>query len=175
MVAEINRPTPEGGKIAGLFHNFTVVEQALEAAEQLGYERQSVHLVTQEDERLLAADETPAEPERGRRPGEGPWRGALVGGFCGAFFGGLLGLWLAGLEVVAVNPAIAALLAGSVCFFVGLYFGSLFGVGLPEGTEKEAQDKVDRGAYLLSLSPRSRDDADRLRNEWHRLGGEVMG
>ena len=174
MAQEINMPTPEGGKVAGLFHDEDTVERALSAAEQLGYERASIHLVTQEDGTARAADETPAEPVRGNVPGEGPWRGAWLGALLGALLCGMAGLLLAATEWVPFGSLTTGLLAGLFGGVSGFYLGSLLGVSLPEGREQAAQTAVERGAILLSISPRSADDAERLKRAWGRLGAEVL-
>lgn len=171
---EINMPTAEGGKVAGLFPNEGAVERALTAAEELGYERANVHLVTQETNAQQAADETPAAPERGATSKGGPWQGALIGAAICALLGVSLGLFLNGAGVIAIGPVLAALLAGGVGAVAGLYIGSLLGVGLPEGREKTAQKAVQRGAILLSVSPRTAADAQRLKDEWGRLGARVI-
>lgn len=171
---EINMPTAEGGKVAGLFPNEGAVEQALTAAEQLGYERANIHLVTQASEAQRAADETPAEPERGAKADGGPWRGAMIGAAVCALIGVMAGLFLNGAGLVTLGPLLAALIAGGAGAVAGLYIGSLFGVGLPEGREKAAQRAVQRGAILLSISPRTAADAERLKDEWGRLGARVV-
>jgi hypothetical protein len=174
MADTINMPTTEGGKVAGLFHDEEVVERALTAAEQLGYDRTSIHVVTPLDDPARAADETPAEPVRGDVPGEGPWRGALIGAVIGALVGVMTGLLLNGAGVISLNPLLAALVAGLIGGVPGFYLGSLLGVSLPEWREKSAQTAVEHGAFLLSVSPRSADDAERLKREWGRLGAEVL-
>lgn len=174
MMNEVNMPTASGGKVAGLFYNEAAVERALSAAERLGYERATVHLVTQETTDQSAADETPAEPVRGDQPGGGPWRGALIGAVVCALLGVMVGLFLNGAGVIGLGPILAAVIAGGAGAVIGLYLGSLLGIGLPEGREKMAQKEVEQGAVLLSISPRTEADAERLKNEWGRLGAQVM-
>lgn len=175
MVSNINAETVHAGKVAGRFKPGANVAQAIHAAEHLGYSRGDIQVISRSNmDRHNPADAAPAEPVRGNHPTQGPWFGAMLGAVLGGALGVITGLFLPPMMGLTVRPLLLALLLGGLLALIGFYLGSLLGVGLPEGREKEFQEAVEEGEVLLSLNPRTEADAAKIKHEWRQLGAEEV-
>lgn len=175
MVNNMSAETAHAGKVAGRFKSGANIAQAIHAAEDLGYSRGDIQVISRGNmDRHNPADAAPAERVRGNYPMQGPWFGAMLGAVLSGALGIVTGLFLPPMMGLAVRPLLLALLLGGLLALIGFYLGSLLGVGLPEGREKEFQKAVEEGEVLLSLNPRTEADAAKIKREWKQLGAEEV-
>lgn len=167
----------EARLVTGLFLDRDSAERAYQAVTELGYEHSDVNLVMSDDtrKRYFSGDHT-TETELGSKAAEGAGIGGAIGGALGAIAGALAAagttLVLPGVGLVIAGPIAAALAGAGAGGATGGIIGALVGWGIPEERVKHYESGLKKGGILLSVQPRSDDDAKRFEQKWKDSRGE---
>ncbi|MDB5990472.1 MAG: hypothetical protein JWQ10_1875 [Herbaspirillum sp.] len=163
--------------VTGLFLDRDSAERAYQAVTELGYERSDVNLVMSDDTRKrYFSDDNTTETELGSKAAEGAGIGGAIGGALGAIAGAIAAagttLVLPGVGLAIAGPIAAALAGAGAGGATGGIIGALVGWGIPEERVKHYESGIKKGGILLSVQPRSDDDAKRFEQKWKDSRGE---
>ncbi|HZS09171.1 MAG TPA: hypothetical protein VFD58_30330 [Blastocatellia bacterium] len=165
--------------VSGLFRDKASAERAWDALVDLGYSRdESSVVLSDETHNRYFRIENPADAE----PGSKALESAGVGGAIGTAVGGLLGalaaigtsIALPGLGIVIAGPIAAALAGAGAGGVTGGLIGALVGSGMPEERAKYYEEGIKGGGVLISVTPHTAAEAERIERVWQEYGGEVV-
>ncbi len=158
--------------VSALFHDRDSAERAYQAITERGYTRDDINVVMSDETRRrhFEADTTPLRTELGSKAAEGAGIGGAIGGTIGAIAAALAAVGttiaLPGLGLVIAGPLVAGLAGAGAGAATGGLVGALIGWGLPEERVKEYETGVREGAILMSVKPRTEEDARYLEQHW---------
>lgn len=166
--------------VTALFPDRDAAERAYQVVVDRGYRREDVNVLMSEStrHRLFPADE--ARPtELGTKAAEGTGVGASIGGALGALVAGIAAagttLAIPGLGLVIAGPLAAALAGAGLGGTAGGLVGALIGWNIPEERVKAYESGLRDGGILLSLRPRSEEDARYVEAQWQAMQGRTAG
>lgn len=164
-------------QVTGLFLDRDSAERAYQTVTELGYHRDDVNLVMSDDTRKrYFSDPDSTSTELGSKAAEGAGIGGAIGGTLGAIAGAIAAagttLVLPGLGLVIAGPIAAALAGAGAGGATGGIIGALVGWGIPEERVKHYASGIKEGGILMSVRPRSDDDARRFEKDWKDSQGE---
>lgn len=165
--------TTESGYLTGTFRDRESAERAYNALLQRGYDRDEINVVMSD----MTQKRYFVDPlaDRGSKAAEGGMTGAAVGGAAGAIAGVLAmagTLAIPGLGIVLAGPLAAGLAGLGAGAATGGVVGTLIGAGIPENQAKVYEQDIKRGNILVSVRPRTEEDA-RFIEDVLREHGEV--
>lgn len=153
-----------------MFRNRDAAERAWYQLHERGYQSQDVDLLMSEDTRERHFGETTPVTDLGNKAMEGAGTGSAIGGTIGAIAGAIAAigttLIVPGIGLVLAGPIAAALAGAGAGGLAGGLIGALVGRGIPEDRAKIYEDDIRSGGILISVKPKSTEDADYLRNSW---------
>ncbi len=164
--------------LTALFTNSDAAESAYEACVNRGYATGDINVVVSEGTRSkILGEDDEAKAELASPKAEGGELGGPTGGRVGilvtifAAVGAAIAIptvgFLAGPVAVALAAAGAAGLAGGL-------IGALGDWGVPKERLEEYQAGIRKGAILVMVAPKSDQDAEAIRDEWTKLGGQKI-
>jgi hypothetical protein len=173
--------------ITAMFRDFRQAEQAYRAAADLGYAASDINVLMSGDtrQRYLAGTSasTPLAKKAAESAPESSKTAATLGGPAGGTMGTVApaiaavgaALLIPGLGLAVAGPiAIALTAAGTVGVATGL-IGALTNWGIPKDRAEHYESGVRRGAIVIGVSTRSREDARMLAQHWQAAGGDMIG
>jgi hypothetical protein len=165
--ATATQSTP--GMMTGQFNDKQSLEAAYQSLRDQGYTEEEINVVMSDDTRKkFYANDT--DSEIGSKAAEGTGVGGAIGGTLGAIIAGVAAigtnLVLPGVGLVVWGPLAAALAGAGAGGLAGGLVGALVGWGIPEDHAKLYEEGIKNGGTVLGVTPRSADEADRLRTEW---------
>jgi hypothetical protein len=179
MDESVKAHLPADKSLSGVFHDKKAAEIAYGVLQEMGYGEDEVSVLMSDEARVRYFPSLGLKGEvLGDKINEGPGLGSIVGAGAGTALGAILAaaasLAVPGLGVVVVGP-LAAVLTGAVLGGLsGGLLGSLLGVGFSEEHAKTFEDKIKQGNIIISLNPRSEDDAEKIIQQWRDAGGEII-
>lgn len=165
--------------VTALFPSRESAERAYQQVVDRGYRREDVDVQMSEETRHRLF------PMSGDRA-SGPASRAAVGTGLGAGVGGALGaiaaamaavgttLTIPSMGLVVAGPLVAALAGAGLLGTVGGVLGALIGWRLPVERIKALDAGLREGGILLSLRPRSEEDARYIDAQWQALKGRPV-
>lgn len=156
--------------VFGSFLDRESAEQAYGVAERMGYDR--------EDFNILMSNETkdryfPEDVRFKSKVAEGASAGAAIGGTAVGVVGALVAIGttiaLPGFGLVLAGPLVAGLAGAGAGGIAGGLIGALVGWGIPENDARQYEKDIRDGRIVMSITPKSDDDAADLQEEWDRL------
>lgn len=160
----------ERGMLTGMFSDRESSENAYNALQERGYEKDDINLVMSEDTRKNHFTDEVEETEIGTKAAESAGKGSAIGGTIGAIAGvvAAIGTTLAipGLGIVIAGPIAAGLAGAGAGGITGGIVGALVGSGIPEARAKLYEDGIKEGNIVIGVQPRNDDDAKYLENNW---------
>jgi hypothetical protein len=155
--------------ITGLFRDLDKANRAYQTLIDLGYDQTSVNVVMTDKTRdQWYRTQTPIEVEHGNKALEGASVGGAIGGTVGA------AITLPGIGLVIAGPIAAALAGAGAGGLTGGVIGALVGAGIPEERAKNLEKGITGGGVLISVSPRSESDAQKIERDWKEIGGQFV-
>ncbi|MFZ6647373.1 hypothetical protein ACO0LO_16735 [Undibacterium sp. TJN25] len=169
------RPAPR--LVSGLFPDRESAEHAYQSIVDRGYSRSEVNVIMSDDTRKrYFSGTTSAETELGSKAAEGAGIGGAIGGALGAIGAALAtvgtSIVIPGLGLVIAGPVVAALAGAGAGGLAGGLVGALIGWGIPEERVKLYEAGVKNGGILMSVRPRTEQDALYLESQWKTQRGE---
>jgi hypothetical protein len=156
--------------MTGLFPDRDSAERAYGALTERGYGGRDVNLAMSEDTRQRYFATGSADTELGNKAAEGAGVGGAIGGTIGAIAAAVaaIGTSLAipGLGLVIAGPAAAALAGAGAGAATGGLLGALIGWNLPEERVRHYDEGIRNGGILMSVRPRSDEDARYIEQRW---------
>ena len=165
--------------VTGLFRDLDKANRAYQAVVDLGYAKESINVVMSDETRdRFFLKDRPLATERGNKALEGAGVGGAIGGAVGALLGAIATIGativVPGLGLVVAGPIAAVLAAAGAGSLTGGIIGTLVGAGIPEERAKHYEQGIKGGGVLISVTPRTEADAERIEQEWKRIGGELV-
>lgn len=157
------------GMMTGQFNDKQSLEAAYQSLRDQGYTEEEINVVMSDDTRKkFYANDT--DSEIGSKAAEGTGVGGAIGGTLGAIIAGVAAigtnLVLPGVGLVVWGPLAAALAGAGAGGLAGGLVGALVGWGIPEEHAKVYEEGIKNGGTVLGVTPRSADEAAKLRTEW---------
>lgn len=174
------RQTATGQKslVTGLFRDKQDAEQAYQAAIRRGYQSKDLNLVMTDETRKRYFAGEQVETELGTKATEGMGVGGAIGSAVGGIAGAIAAvgtsLAIPGLGLVVAGPLAAAIAGMGAGGAAGSLVGGLIGLGIPDERVKHYDKGIKEGGILLSVQPRSEDDAQFLEKQWKESHGEQV-
>ncbi len=167
----------ESSLVTGMFRDRDSAERAYQVVKDRGYDRDDVNIVMSDDTRKrYFSDNGGKQTELGNKAAEGAGVGGAIGGTLGAIAGALAALGtsiaLPGLGIVIAGPLAAGLAGAGAGGLTGGLVGALVGWGIPEERVKEYEAGIKEGGILISVRPRTEDDARYFQESWKMNQGE---
>ncbi|MBB2488007.1 hypothetical protein H5407_22455 [Mitsuaria sp. WAJ17] len=162
--------------VTALFPDRESAERAYQQVMDRGYRREDVSVMMSDEtrHRLFPATGAPTT-ELGSKAAEGTGVGASIGGALGAIAAAIAAagttLAIPGLGLVIAGPLAAALAGAGLGGTAGGLVGALIGWSIPEERVKAYESGLREGGILLSLKPRSEEDARHVDAQWLALQG----
>lgn len=161
--------------VSGLFMSRELTEQAIEAIERLGYDRNHFNVMMSRETSERDFSREPLETERGNKALEGLGIGGVFGGVIGALLAGFASfgatIALPAFGLLLAGPIIAVLVGAGAGGFFGGVLGAFIGAGVPRERVKEFEEGLRGGGILISVVPNSDRDGERIAGAWTLLGG----
>lgn len=163
--------------VSGLFKDKHSAERAYDLIVDRGYTREETSVVMSEETHKRHFQRRGADTELGNKALEGVGVGGAIGATVGGLFGALAAIGtsvaLPGLGIVVAGPLIAALSGAGAGGVAGGLIGALVGSGIPEERARHYEAGIKGGGILISVAPRTADDAQWIEREWRNLGGDL--
>ncbi len=150
--------------VIGSFHERATAEAAVDRLAALGYARDAVSVVMNEETRTRdfghdGAVTHEGATDRGASMAKGAAGGGMIGGTLGALVAAVVGTGAVGLTVATggvaapfiAGPLAAALAAGGAGAAAGSVIGGLIGAGMPEADAKRVDQDVAAGHIVVSV------------------------
>ena len=163
--------------MTSMFRDREAAEQAYGCLAGRGYEDKDVSLLMSDETRARCFPAHAAvKTEFHTKAAEGAGVGAVAGGGLGALLAGLAaaGIAVPGLPIIAFGPLAAAIAGGATGGVAGALAGALIGYGIPEERAKLYDRGIAEGGIVMSVTPRSDEDADYIAREWRNARGEQI-
>jgi hypothetical protein len=156
--------------LTAMFRNRDAAERAWYSLHERGYRAEDVDVLMSEDTRTRHFGEETPETELGTKAMEGAGTGSAIGGTLGAIAGAVAAigttLIIPGIGLVLAGPIAAALAGAGAGGLAGGLIGALVGRGIPEDQAKRYEDDIRQGGIVISVKPKSAEDADYLHRSW---------
>lgn len=162
--------------ITGSFDDRATAEEAVQRLTALGYARDEVSVMMNEDTRTRHFGDgehagIAGTNDRGSNIAKGAAGGGMVGGTLGAVVAAVVGTGAVGLTVATAGaaapfiagPLAAVLAAGGAGAAAGSIIGALVGAGMPEADAKRVDTDVARGHIVVSVNADDSDAAEARR------------
>jgi len=153
-----------------MFRSRDAAERAWYALHERGYGKEDVDLLMSEDTRNTHFAHSANDTELGNKAMEGAGTGSAIGGTLGAIAGAVAAigttLVIPGFGIVLAGPIAAALAGAGAGGLAGGLIGALVGRGIPEEHAQRYEDDIRSGGIVISVKPKTSEDADYLRNSW---------
>lgn len=165
--------------VTGLFRDRDSAERAYQAVSTRGYGKDEINLVMSDEtrEKFFSKSDN-FETELGSKAAEGAGIGGAVGGTLGAIAAAIAAvgtsLAIPGLGLVIAGPLAAAVAGAGAGGLTGGLVGALIGAGIPEARVKEYEAGINEGGVLMSVTPRSEEDAVHFEQQWKNASGEKV-
>lgn len=180
MAIDTNAQTsvPTSNLVSALFRSREDAERAYHALEARGYSRDDVNLMMSDEARTKHFGDGTVDTNLGSKALEGAGVGSAVGGTIGAVVAAIAAigtsLVLPGLGLIVAGPLAAALAGAGAGGLTGGLVGALVGAGIPEERAMAYDQGLREGGIVMSVRPRTADDADYLAREWRNARGEQI-
>lgn len=163
--------------VTGLFNDRDNAEQAYSAVMRRGYDKDDVNVVMSDATRKkYFSDDSGRKTELGNKAAEGAGVGGAIGGTVGAIAAAMAAIGtsiaIPGLGLVIAGPIAAALAGAGAGGLTGGLVGALVGWGIPEERVKNYEAGIKKGGILMSIKPRSSEDAAYFEEQWKTNRGE---
>ncbi len=156
--------------LTGMFRDRDAAERAWYALHERGYGAEEVDLLMSEDTRSRHFGAGASEAGSGSKAMEGAGAGSAIGGTLGAIAAAIAAigttLIIPGLGLVMAGPLAAALAGAGAGGLAGGLIGALVGRGIPEDRARRYEDDIRRGGIVISVKPKTDEDADYFNKAW---------
>ncbi|MBL8682488.1 MAG: hypothetical protein JNK05_25195 [Myxococcales bacterium] len=162
--------------MTALFRAQRDAENAIQALEKRGYQKEDISVMMSDETRRRFAAESKSSPTVGAKMAEGATFGSVVGGAAGAILAGILvvaaPIVIPGLGLLVAGPLVAALAGAGAGGLAGGLLGSLVAVGIPEAHAKVYELGIREGGVLITVQPRTAEDTVAIEADWTRCHAE---
>lgn len=175
-----------GRIVFGIFPDRSRADNAIDDLAESGYNTKDVSVIMRSEDMGVERERRLDEPAAAGMAG-GAVSGATAGGIIGGIAGLLIGLGaitIPGIGVLLIGGPLAAALgltgaaaatiSGAVAgALAGGLVGALVGLGMPEETAREYENRIRRGEILLAVSADKRDEGE-IKTILERNGAEEV-
>ena len=176
--SSVSGNTGSSRMLTGMFRDRDSAERAYSSLHTRGYSKDDVNLVMSDETRKKHFGDDSGHSDLGDKALEGAGAGSAIGGTLGAIVGAVAAIGtsvaLPGLGLVIAGPLAAGLAGAGAGGLTGGLLGALVGSGIPEDRAKEYESGVKEGGIVMSVHPRSEEDARYFENEWRNSNGQSI-
>lgn len=165
--------------VTGLFYDRDSAERAYQTVANRGYDAKDINLVMADETRskhFPGTDE--GTTELSSKAAEGAGIGGAIGGTLGATLAAITAVGtsiaIPGLGLIIGGPLAAAVAGAGAGAATGGLLGALIGWGIPEEHVKHYESGLKEGGILMSVKPRSEEDAAHIEEEWRKHNGQQI-
>lgn len=166
------------GILSAIFHDSEDAEAAYRETRERGYGRDEITVLMSEQARdeFFPTEDVVVEEESKALEGTGAGGaiGAAVGAIAGAIAAVGTTVMIPGLGLVVAGPLAAALAGAGAGGVTGGLIGALVGAGMTEERATIYRTAVEEGGIVMTVRPRTEDDADALEESWDECGAEEI-
>lgn len=179
MATHGSSKTAASRMVTGLFRDGDDAERAYQNLLDLGYDRNEVTVVMSKETReRYTSGGSKAETGIGSKAAEGAGIGGGIGAALGALFGAIAAIGtsvaIPGLGLLVAGPLVASLAGAGAGGIAGGLIGALVGAGIPESQAREYEKGIREGGILISVTPHSEAEADRIEEVFKDADGELI-
>lgn len=168
----------EHGILSAIFYESDDAESAYRETRDRGYEADEITVLMSEQARdeYFPAEDVVVEEES--KTLEGTGAGGAIGAAVGAIAGAMAAVGttvvIPGLGLVVAGPLAAALAGAGAGSVTGGLIGALVGAGMTEERATIYRTAIEEGGIVMSVRPRTEEDADALHEAWDDCGAEEI-
>jgi hypothetical protein len=165
--------------LTGMFRDRESTENAYNSLHERGYSKDDINLVMSNETRETHYKDDVAEgTEIGTKAAEHAGKGSAIGGTIGAIAGVIAAIGtsvvIPGLGILIAGPIAAGLAGAGAGSLAGGVIGALVGSGIPEARAKLYESGIKEGNVVISVTPKSPEDAEYLEKNWKSNRGEEI-
>lgn len=164
--------------MTGMFRDRESTENAYNALQERGYEKDDINLVMSDKTRKKHFSNEVEETEVGTKAAESAGKGSAIGGGVGAVAGVIAAigtsLVIPGLGIVIAGPIAAGIAGAGAGGITGGIIGALVGSGIPEARAKLYESGIEEGQIVIGVRPKNEEDARYLEEDWRNNKAEEI-
>jgi hypothetical protein len=164
------------GIVSAIFRDSDDAESAYRETRDHGYDPEELTVLMSEQARDEYFPTENVVLEREHKTLEGTGAGGAIGAVVGAVAGAIAAIGttivIPGLGLVVAGPLAAALAGAGAGGVTGGLLGALVGTGMTEERARIYQTAIEEGGMVLSVTPRSPEEADWIEETGKNCGAE---
>jgi hypothetical protein len=161
-----------------MFNDRESAERAYNSVESRGYGKDDVNVIMSDETRKKHFHDVAHPTDFGTKAMEGAGTGGAIGGAIGGIIGAVAAigtsLLIPGLGLIIAGPLAAGLAGAGAGSITGGLIGALIGSGIPKERAAIYENGVKNGRIVLTVNPRSDEDAEYIENDWRSNKGEEI-
>lgn len=169
----------DSGVMTGMFRDPESTQKAYNSLNERGYSKDDINLIMSDETRKTHySDIDTKNTEIGTKAAESAGKGSAIGGAVGATVGIIAAigtsLVIPGIGLVIAGPIAAGLAGAGAGGITGGIIGALVGSGIPEARAKLYESGIKEGNVVISVRPKSPEDAEYFEKTWQDYDGEEI-
>ena len=170
--------TARHGIVSAIFRDSDDAESAYRETRDHGYEQDEITVLMSEQARDEYFPTEDVVVERERKALKGTGAGGAIGAAVGALAGAVAAIGttilIPGLGLVVAGPLAAAIAGAGAGGVTGGVIGALVGAGMSEERASVYRTAIEEGGIVMTVTPRSEEDARWLAESWEECGAEEV-
>lgn len=164
--------------LSGMFSDRESTENAYNTLHERGYTQKEINLLMSKETKEEYYGKEALKTEVGTKAAEHAGKGSAIGGTVGAIIGVVAAIGtsvaIPGLGILVAGPIVAGLAGAGAGGVAGGAIGALVGSGVPEAKAKLYETGIKEGNVVISVKPKTKEDAEFLESNWRNHKGEEV-
>lgn len=178
MADEHGLPVGGRGILSAIFRDSEDAESAYHETRERGYGSEEINVLMSEQARDEFFPTEDVVVEKESKALEGTGAGGAIGATVGAIAGAIAAVGttvaIPGLGLVIAGPLAAAIAGAGAGAVTGGLIGALVGAGMSEERATIYRTAIEEGGIVMTVHPRTKDDADAIEKAWDDCGAEEI-